>query len=240
MKEKLLSIIAGLSLSCSSTAGLEEAVNSGEQNACDPSSISHLDAGTSARAVDSGYSADMTSKSYRDMGEEPVTEPCITFEWFLDYQGPFDKRYFNETHHQIIENYGENIWFLYKHFPLSFHPEAQEAAEAAECARLQGDFLSYHTLLFAAQDDWRERPDKFRTYAMYAGLDYEAFGSCLEGRATAPIVDDNSAEGSKRGVSGVPAFFINDFLVSGAQPYAVFSQVIDEELRTCAVVEEPR
>ena len=37
-------------------------------------------------------------------------------------------------------------------------------------------------------------------------------------------------DGSKVGVSGTPAFFINGRMLSGAQPFEKFKEVIDEEL----------
>ena len=36
--------------------------------------------------------------------------------------------------------------------------------------------------------------------------------------------------GDEAGVNGTPAFFINGRLVSGAQPFEAFKEVIDEEL----------
>ena len=38
------------------------------------------------------------------------------------------------------------------------------------------------------------------------------------------------AEGSSVGVTGTPGFIINGLLVSGAQPYENFKNIIDDEL----------
>jgi len=37
-------------------------------------------------------------------------------------------------------------------------------------------------------------------------------------------------EGIRLGVNGTPAFFVNGRMLSGAQPYEAFKQIIDEEL----------
>ena len=43
-------------------------------------------------------------------------------------------------------------------------------------------------------------------------------------------ISKDMADGSKYGVQGTPAFFINGKLVSGAQPFSAFKQAIDVEL----------
>ena len=55
------------------------------------------------------------------------------------------------------KDYGDKIRVVYKHFPLSqIHPNAQKAAEAFECARVQGDDKAWklHDLMFQTQKDW--------------------------------------------------------------------------------------
>lgn len=80
----------------------------------------------------------------------------VTVVEFSDFQCPYCQRSF-ETVEQLKKDYGDKIRVVYKHFPLSqIHPNAQKAAEAFECARVQGDDKAWklHDLMFQTQKDW--------------------------------------------------------------------------------------
>ena len=49
----------------------------------------------------------------------------------------------------------------------------------------------------------------------------------LQGRQ---IIDADTAEGKKLGVTGTPAFFVNGRFLNGAKPYDDFARIIDAEL----------
>ena len=118
---------------------------------------------------------------------------------------------------------------MVRDFPLnSIHPSAQKAAEATECADEQDKFWEYHDLVFANQG--AIDVDSLKGYADQLGLDTATFNDCLdEGKQTAEVEKD-SEDAQASGVSGTPAFFINGQLVSGAQPFSVFQQIIDAAL----------
>lgn len=67
---------------------------------------------------------------------------------FTDFECPFCERAF-PTVNAIMEKYKGKISLEYKSFPLSFHPNAQKAAEAALCAGEQGKFWEMHDDMFA-------------------------------------------------------------------------------------------
>lgn len=78
----------------------------------------------------------------------------VTIVEFSDFQCPFCARA-KPTVDRILQEYGDRVTFVYKHFPLSqIHPRAQKAAEAAECARDEGKFWEFHDKLFETQADW--------------------------------------------------------------------------------------
>lgn len=62
------------------------------------------------------------------------------------------------------------------------------------------------------------------------GLDVAKFESCLSGGVHKAAVQRDIDEGSRLGVTGTPAFFINGRPLSGAQPLEAFVRVIEEEL----------
>jgi len=43
-------------------------------------------------------------------------------------------------------------------------------------------------------------------------------------------------EGTRLGITGTPAFFINGRLLTGAQPFEMFARMIDEELSQTAAM----
>lgn len=78
----------------------------------------------------------------------------VTMIEYSDFQCPFCSRSF-PTVQQVLKEYSGKVLFAYKHFPLSqIHPNAQKAAEAAECAKDQGKFWEFHDKLFEDQNNW--------------------------------------------------------------------------------------
>jgi protein-disulfide isomerase len=67
-------------------------------------------------------------------------------------------------------------------------------------------------------------------HAVQLGLDLKAFRAALDSHAGQARVDDDLALGRQLGVRGTPTFFIDGRPVLGAQPVAVFKQIIDDEL----------
>ena len=72
--------------------------------------------------------------------------------------------------------------------------------------------------------------DSLKGYAAELGLDTDAFNDCLDTDKHAAEVQEDAQDAQSYGVGGTPAFFINGELVSGAQPFAAFQQVIDAAL----------
>lgn len=132
-----------------------------------------------------------------------------------------------------MENYIENgqILYIFRNFPLySIHPQAQKAAETAECAGEQGSYWEMHDLLFENQEQWAGQPDAETTFKRLAGelgLDQAQFDACLDEGNYADKVTADYQEGVEAGVSGTPAFRINGIPLSGAQPFEAFQQQIE-------------
>jgi len=157
----------------------------------------------------------------------------ITMIEFSDYECPFCKRFHDETFPLIKENYIDKglIKFVYRDFPLPFHPHAKNAAMAAECVRAQGGdevYFSYHDALYQSQNDLGLKNLK----AMASDLvsNQEDFDSCLDNETYAQEVEKDMVDGNLAGVNGTPSFFINDKAITGAQPYVNFEAIIEAEL----------
>lgn len=124
------------------------------------------------------------------------------------------------------------VYYVFKDLPLSFHPNAQKAAEAARCAGAQGAYLPMHELLFTQQSQWsgQDAAASLRTFVAYAGelgLDTEAFLACVESGQFAAQIAQDMQEARQAGISGTPSFLINGQLLVGAYPFENFQQMIE-------------
>lgn len=151
----------------------------------------------------------------------------ITLVEFADYECGFCARAL-DTVKAVRAKYGDKLRFVFKDFPLDFHPNAGPAAVAARCAGKQGKYWEMHDKLFA--NSQALGADTYQRLASELGLDGTAFGTCLADPAMAAAVAADAAAGRKVGVTGTPAFFINGILISGAQPLEAFTEIIDAEL----------
>ncbi len=120
------------------------------------------------------------------------------------------------------------IKFVYRDFPLSFHQNAQKAAEVAECAGEQEKFWEMHDKIFENQDSIDAA--SLKQYAKDIGLNSTEFDQCLDSGEMEEEVKKDLADGQKLGIRGTPAFFVNGTLISGAQPFSVLEQAIEAEL----------
>ena len=152
----------------------------------------------------------------------------VTIIEFSDYQCPFCQRA-EDVVDQVMHAYGNKVRLVFRDFPLPIHPQARPAAEAASCANAQGKFWEYHAKLFANQSALGE--EQLKEYAKDVGLDPAKFEDCLTQKPFSAAIDKDLSEAAKLGINGTPAFFINGRLLSGAQPFEKFKEVIDEELR---------
>jgi protein-disulfide isomerase len=173
--------------------------------------------------------ADMDELVDDDAFKGDANAPVTIVEW-SDYECPFCARFYDQTLAQLDEEYIKTgkVKFVYRDFPLGFHQQAQKAAEAAECAGEQGKYFDMHDALF--ENGVAGGVSSFKQFASDIGLDTGDFDECLDSGEMASEVAEDLAAGSAAGVTGTPGFIINGQLVSGAQPFSVFKQVIDAAL----------
>ena len=167
----------------------------------------------------------------------------VTIVEYSDFQCPFCSRFFQQTLPLIEENYIDTgkVKFVYKDLPLdSLHPNARAAHIAAECADEQGKFWEYHDALFEKQPQWSnlassELQNTFTEFATEMGLQAASFESCMQSPNIADEVNKDTLEAASFGATGTPTFFIGNekdgfIKLVGAQPYAAFQRVIDNQL----------
>jgi protein-disulfide isomerase len=160
----------------------------------------------------------------------------VTIVEFSDFECPFCK----QAHPiliQVLEKYRGKVKLVYRDFPLDMiHPQARQAAEAARCAHDQRKFWDYHDVLFTQAP--RLAPDDLKRYAAQVSLDAKKFDACLSSGIHKAGVQRDIDEGTRLGVTGTPAFYVNGRPLQGYQPIQAFARVIDEELARIAADRE--
>lgn len=160
----------------------------------------------------------------------------LTLVEYSDFQCPYCQA-FHATARQVIEAYSDDINWVYRHYPLSFHdPAATRQALASECvAELAGNnaFWEFTDVLFTQgpSDDV-----SLTAAAVKLGANEAGFTECLESERYLTRVQQHMADGTAAGVTGTPGNIVLNnetgeaILVEGAQPFSIFKGVIDELL----------
>ena len=159
---------------------------------------------------------------------------------YSDLECPFCKA-FHPTAQQAITEYGDDVMWVYRHFPLDqLHSKADKQAEAVECAgKLAGNdgFWKMVDKIFEVTPsnnglDNSTLPD----LAASVGINKSQFQTCLDSGDFAQHVEDDYQSGIKAGVTGTPGNILLDTetgetqLIPGAVPYPQVKQAIDAML----------
>jgi protein-disulfide isomerase len=152
---------------------------------------------------------------------------------FSDFECPFCKRHSTAgTIDTVLKTYEGKLNYAFAHFPLGFHPLAQKAGEAYECAaKLGADAGEFEKKLFA---EAKADAAGYEKVAADMKLDAAKFKACVDGGEMAQKVKDHMTFAAKFGVRGTPAnVVVNNktgkfILVSGAVPAAMFDDAIKQ------------
>ncbi|HEX5704098.1 MAG TPA: thioredoxin domain-containing protein [Pyrinomonadaceae bacterium] len=140
-----------------------------------------------------------------------VSSPVV-LEEYGDYQCP-PCGILHPVLKQIEHEYGDQVRFVFRHFPLTkIHKNAMMAAQAAEAAGNQGKFKQMHDRLYGTQNGWKDLSDARPTFIGYArelGLNVEQFTRDMDSSAVQQRIASDMQKGSGVGVSGTPTVFID-------------------------------
>jgi len=158
----------------------------------------------------------------------------VTIQIFSDFQCPFCKRV-EPTLKQVADEYKDKVKFVWRNMPLPFHQDAPLASEAAmEVFAQKGSagFWKYHDQLFDAQGtDNGIKRENLEKLAQEMGCDMTKFKEALDSHKHKAQIDADVAVASQASINGTPAFAINGYFISGAQPYAAFKGAIQRALK---------
>lgn len=164
----------------------------------------------------------------------------VTAIVYSDMECPFCKA-FHPTIQQAFDDYKGQISWVYRHFPLSFHQNAQKEAEAAECVASIGGEEKFWKFL----DTVFQRTTSTGTgialtalgpLAKEIGVDQQKFQTCLDSGKMAARVNTDLQEGQAAGIDGTPGTILiasdgNKVLVPGAVPASELKSQIDALLK---------
>lgn len=174
----------------------------------------------------------LEKRSVTPLASAPVRgSGTVLIQEFADFECPYCKKA-EDTLKEVLKNYPGKVRIAWRNLPLSMHPHAEIAAEAAMEANAQKGapgFAKMHELLFAGASGL-DRP-ALETYATQAGLDLARFKTALDTHTHKAAIDADAAVASSASISGTPAFVIGPYFLNGAQPYAKFRRVIDQVLK---------
>jgi protein-disulfide isomerase len=162
----------------------------------------------------------LTDGDFPTMG--PGNAP-VTLAVFSDFQCPWCARLAGMLKNDVLPAVSGHVRVVYRYMPLSMHDWARPAAEAAGCARQQGDvnFWKIHDFLFDHQKELtagnlRQRlTEQTRTFP---GFDGTKFQSCISERSTAGTIDADLAFAARNGVRKTPTVFLNGQQVNVVAP----------------------
>lgn len=123
---------------------------------------------------------------------------------------------------KLLKEYGDQVQFQFKHFPMPYHRKAFRAAVASECARDQGMFNEYKEIVFMNQNVFEI--EDLKRYALELGLDAGTFNKCLSDEKKDSLINKNIRCGLELGVEITPSFQIGTEMIHGAVSYETLKQ----------------
>jgi protein-disulfide isomerase len=151
----------------------------------------------------------------------------ITIIEFSDFNCGYCRKWYVETLGPIMEEFPDQVRFVYRDFPL-LSESSLSAAHAAQCAHEQDAFWDFHDALFL-----RDEPKEWDSYLKFAeefNLNLDDFEECFESERTIAEVENDARYAAGIGIQGTPTFFVNGLALVGAQPFELFKQIIEDEL----------
>lgn len=163
-----------------------------------------------------------------------VDAPVVMIE-YSEFQCPFCGKYSRDTAPKLVEKYVDQglLRIEFRDFPY-LGDESDLAARAARAAAEQDSFWPFHERLFAEQpppNSGRLDRERLSGIAKDLGLDTDRFLKDMDSDEVAAAIERDRDEGMAIGVTGTPAFLINDRVLMGALPTEDFVETIDAAIK---------
>jgi protein-disulfide isomerase len=156
-------------------------------------------------------------------------QSAVVVTEYGDLQCPACRAAYLTINKPLLEKYGTQIRFEFKHFPLrSIHRYALDLAEAAECAADQGKFWEFVDYDYEHQEDLDGNSAK--AWAKAVGVTDDPFNRCVSSHIKRDEILKDYDAGTALGVSGTPTYYVNGTQVTSTLP--ALSAAVDGALKT--------
>jgi protein-disulfide isomerase len=135
----------------------------------------------------------------------------VTVQVFCDFGNPTCNRS-RMALAQLKNEMGENVRWIYRHFPVASSPIGMQAALVAVCAQKQSKFWEVHDRFYDHQAELTN--EKLVNEAVAAGADEASLASCLQSSATQGELDGEIRSAQLLGISSTPVYFVNGVRVT--------------------------
>jgi len=163
---------------------------------------------------------------------------------YSDLECPFCKQLHLQTMLKIEDKYKNDVAFVYRHFPLSFHPLAVKEAEGALCVREQNqsNYKKFIDKIFEVTPaNNKLDPNELTKAAAELGTDMTKWNNCMESSTYANYVQEDIEDGLAAGVNATPNLFVlieqeDGYYkiltkIEGARDEKYISRVLDQAIR---------
>ena len=159
----------------------------------------------------------------------------VTIVEYSDFECPACRSYYPLIK-QVVEDFPEDIRFVYRHLPIrTIHPNAELAARYAEAAGEQGMFFEMHDAIFENQPSWsgtsaRAARNAFESYGEELGLDIEQLQTDADSDAIIEKIEAQRIDAVGAGAFATPTFFVDgELLTNNPQSYDDFVELVTGE-----------
>ena len=181
------------------------------------------------KALEESFNKPLQANIRADESFRGNKDAPLTLIEYSDFECPFCSRGFS-TVMELMEKYKGKIRFVYKHLPLSFHPQAMPAAQYFEAIRLQSPEKAweFHDAIYKNQRALQNGEKFLEAEAKKLKVDIAKLKKDIKSEAVQKRIDEDMAEAAKFGFQGTPGFLLNGIPVKGAYPTSHFDGLIEE------------
>jgi protein-disulfide isomerase len=164
-------------------------------------------------------------------GEGDHVRGSLTAPVVLTEYGDFECPYCGDAY-RVLETvrakYQDRLALVFRHYPLTMHPHAEAAAEAAEEAARAGKFWEMYDQLYRHQKALTN-PD-LAAYGEAIGVPGEKITAAVEHRTYRARIERDQSSGDESGVEGTPALYVNGFAYEGDVSVEALEELIERAL----------
>jgi protein-disulfide isomerase len=181
------------------------------------------------KALEESFEKPLTAQIRSDELFRGNKNGAITIIEYSDFECPFCARGYN-TVMSLLKKYKGNVRFVYKHLPLSFHPQAMIASQYYEAIRMQSEkkAIKFHDEIYENQRKLQGGEKFLKSLAKKVGANMAKLAKDVNSDKVKNRIKEDMDEAAKYGFQGTPGFLVNGVPVKGAYPESHFDNIINE------------